>query len=225
MAWGYGEVPDKVHHHYNTRYIQRFYDVGVPIWGATAYKGADGISADLPNLERRRTNALGWMQVNDRLPFKGIVATAWSRYSTHRAQCEPIDGSLDALLLIGAILHDGDAPLERRDACLELLGELGERERFDAAYGALRQLADLRQRAWREIQTLREQTALGQDDPTRRDAHLQTKALDQVHRSIGQLKEAGERFAAVMNGAIAPRWIDEYLAVRIEAIEDAVSPA
>jgi hexosaminidase len=220
MAWGYGDPPDIAHHHYNTRYIQRFHDAGVPLWGATAYKGADGISADLPNLERRRTNALGWMQVNDRIPFKGVVATAWSRYSTHRVQCEPIDGSLDALLLVGAILHDGDAPLERREACLDLLGELGERERFDAAHGALRQLTDLRQRAWREIQTLREQGALGRYDPTRRDVPLQTKALQQVHRSIAQLNEAGQRLAAALDGAIAPRWIDEYLAVRIEAIKD-----
>ncbi len=224
MAWGYGDPPDKANHHYNTRYIQRFHEAGVPLWGATAYKGADGITADLPDLARRRTNAVGWMQVNQRIPFKGVVATAWSRYSTHRAQCETTDGALDALLLVGAILHDGDAPLERREACVALLEVLGEGRRFSAVYSSLKQLAEIRRRAWGQVQTLHEQAALEQYDPLRR-LNVKASGAEQRRQITAQWDEAAGRFEQAIAGAIDPRWIQEYLAVRKNGFEAALDRA
>jgi hexosaminidase len=223
MAWGYGDAPDTTKHHYNTKYIQRFSDAGVPLWGATAYKGADGPGADLPDLAKRRTNAIGWMQVNERIPFKGIVATAWSRYSTHRVQCEPIDGSLDALLLVGAILHDGDAPLEKRQACLDILKELNEAERFNAARDALALLSDIRSNAWGLIQMMREQVAMKHYDSIRSDAGVESIILEQINHWIAQWDQAAGSFRAALTDAIPQRWIEEYLAVRIDAIKAAVA--
>ena len=77
------------------------------MWGAGAYKGADGHSGDLPDPTRRQENALAWAELTTRFNFDGLIATAWSRYSTHMVQNEPIDAALDTLVLLGVIFHDG----------------------------------------------------------------------------------------------------------------------
>jgi hexosaminidase len=219
MPWGYGPTPDETDRHYATRYIERFHEAGVPMWGGTAYKGADGVTADLPDLARRRHNAAGWMRVADRFGFKGMVATAWSRYNTHAPQCESIDASLDALLLVGAILHDGDAPLERRNACLEVLQSLGERERFQAVHEAARQLTTVRNGAWKDIQTQWEQVALRSLDPIRSRADFKSKLQKRMAHWSQQWSGPADQFATAMEGAVDDRWIEEYLAVRRNAIE------
>ena len=60
VVWGYKGHPDTTMHHFNSKYIERFRKNGVPMWGGTAYKGADGHFVDRPVLEPRQVNALAW---------------------------------------------------------------------------------------------------------------------------------------------------------------------
>jgi hypothetical protein len=79
------------------------------LWGAGAYKGADGPNADLPKLSTRVTNMQGWVKATKRYGLKGVVATGWSRYNTYMTPCESMEASWDAMVMAGAILWDGPA--------------------------------------------------------------------------------------------------------------------
>ncbi|MDH7571914.1 MAG: family 20 glycosylhydrolase, partial [Armatimonadota bacterium] len=139
-VWGYQGHPDTTRSHFNSRNIERFKEHGLTLWGGTAYKGADGHNADLPVIENRQANALAWIEVARRYGFVGVFNTAWSRYSTHDVQNEPIDGALDSLVNLGVILHDGEAPEGGIEACRAALAEVGMKEHFDACSSALRDL-------------------------------------------------------------------------------------
>lgn len=87
MPWGYDGNPDTTQRHYKTEYIQRFREHGFALWGGTAYKGAEGYDSDLPDIPLHTANATAWADVAQRYDFKGVVATAWSRYAVDTVQC------------------------------------------------------------------------------------------------------------------------------------------
>jgi hypothetical protein len=190
------------------------------MWGATAYKGADGPSMDLPDLDRRQTNALAWAEVAQRYQFKGLAATAWSRYSSHRVQNEPIDGSLDSLLNVGVILHDGQTPGGGIEACREALCDLGEGERFTACHDVLQDLADAREAAWRDVQSLLEQQWLERQEPHRRKTNLLQWSLDAMDRELQRLDKASDAVRDALKGLVPDIWIEEYIRERVEPVRD-----
>ena len=217
--WGYGGHPDNFKYHSNSTTIARFSENGITLWGAAAYKGADGHSSDLVDVPKRQENALGWVDVARRYGLVGVFATAWSRYSTDRMQCEPIDGALDALLLVGACLHDGRAPEGGAEACLQELARLGERARFDECRTALEELKSARYWGWGEVQRLREQVTLETLDPRRREAGMACEYLRDLRRHLGVgATGAVARARRAFAGCMAPIWIERYLADRLEPL-------
>ena len=218
--WGYGGHPDEwTQHHSASRYIARFHENGVALWGACAYKGADGHDADLPRLDAREANSLAWAQVAQRYGMKGVFATAWSRYSTHRMQNEPIDGCLDALVICGAALHEGKADPGRLAAALALLDSLGERGGFEACKQALFELADARKWGWGEVRRLREQIALETADARRRACGAACGYLRDLKRHLG-VGAAGAvaKARAAFAGRLEPIWLERYLSDRLEPL-------
>ena len=215
--WGYDGHPDRWEHHSATRYIKRFHDNGVTLWGATAYKGATDHNADLCDYAQQEENSLAWVEVARRFGIVGLFATAWSRHSTHRTQTQPIDACLDSLVNVGLILHNGKAP--GRDACLRLLGRIGELERFEACRGAMARLSDARRHAWREIQNLREQIVLETSDPIRRQSGRGMWFLIDLkrHIEVGALG-AGQDARKAFRGLMPKLWIERYLSDRIEPL-------
>ena len=221
LVWGYEGHPDTTTFHYNSKYIQRFHDHGITLWGGTAYKGADGCNVDLPNMDQRQKNALAWVEIAQRFGFTGVIATAWSRYSTHSMQCEPIDAALDLLVNTGVILHDGEPPEGGLDACISALEGLGERARFEKCKTAMEHLAKVRQKGWQSIQMLHEQNALlGMDNVRRCDLHIRKETFEELCRVVSESKEIEEEVRNSFAGLLDPVWIEEYLRTRLAPLSE-----
>jgi len=218
-TWGYHGHPDDSRHHFNSRHVARFAKLGVTLWGGTAYKGADGRDADRPDLAARQANALGWAELADRHGFTGLIATAWSRYSTNAPQCEPIDGCLDALLAVGVILHDHAPAAGGLDACVAALDALGEREHFEACKAALERLAAARAAAWNWTRHLRQQLVVSSLD-RRRAPGNEIRQLRELRRAVEEAEQAGEQLRTALGGCIEPIWIERYLGERIEPLRE-----
>lgn len=216
--WGYGGNPLVMAHHLNEPMFDRFRDHGIRMWGAGAYKGADGFDADLPNLAVRQENALHWAAVAKRYAMAGLIATAWSRYCTHVVQNEPIDAALDSLVNMGVIFHDGQAPKGGMDACVAALGTISEASRLQAAKMALQKLTDARNHGWRTVRDLHEIVVMATQDARRRNGGQLTGRLSQLRSAVATGTAAAGEVAASLAGCIEPLWIDRYLAERLEPL-------
>lgn len=223
LTWGYRGHPDTTVHHFSTTNIERFHEHGVSLWGGTAYKGADGHNVDLPNTQVREQNALAWTEVAQRYGYVGVIATAWSRYSTGRVQCEPIDAALDSLVNVGVIMHDGRPPDGGIEACAAALGEVGEGERFASCKAAMEDLAAIRQRGWQTVQWLREQMVLSRKYGRGCSVHGERQWL----KRLREIVEESERVAAEVRrsfaGLLEAVWIDEYLDTRLVPLREELS--
>ncbi len=219
-VWGYHERPDTTDGHHSTKIIQRFADHNVPMWGGTAFKGASGHNVDLANLPRHEENATGWADAACQFGFKGVFATAWSRYNTHNVQCEMIDASLDSLVNVGVILHDGAAPAGGADACQAALADVGEGERFQACRAAAARLSGTRDEGWRCVRQLREVLVMATIDARRRSARNLTDGLEMVRHSLIRIENSASQVRDAFAGLVEPIWIDRYLAERIEPIRE-----
>lgn len=222
MPWGYGGHPDTTEHHFNTRYIKRFHEHGFSLWGATAYKGAEGYDADLVDLALHRENAMAWVEVGQRFGFKGVVATAWSRYAVDTVQCNPIDASLDSMLNVAVILHDGQPPARTED-CMAALESAGEKERFIFCRKAMSRLAEVRRRGWANVQQARQVAVLGRMDLRRtsaRNPKLGLHALVSLESVVKEADAIAEEVRTCFRGLVEPAWIEEYLATRIEPLRE-----
>lgn len=217
MTWGYRGHPDNGTGHCRTSHFERFKSQGIALWGATAYKGAEHPGADRPEVEVRANNALAWMQVATRLGYKGVIATAWSRFNTGQMQCEPIDAAMDTLVLVGAILHDGALPAGGVEACVEALEAIGEKSRFVACRDAMQKLARIRTRGWQQVQFAREQLVLARIDPRRSSARDLSKGvtLPQLRQIVEESGTIADAVRKSLDGLIAPVWIEEYLQTRL----------
>lgn len=231
MVWGYAGDPDTTTGHFNTKYIQRFHDHGVVLWGATAYKGCEGETrerhtADRPVISARVENAEAWSRIAPRFDFTGVIATGWSRWSVDTLQCDPIDAALDSLVMVGVILHDGKAPQGGIDACIDALAGRHEKERFEACKKSMERLTDLRQRGWLQVQRVREQIVLGKIDPCRTSARSKVQGLKGLDQLAGIVRES-ERVSAEVkrsfDGLVAAVWIEEYLATRLNPFREELS--
>lgn len=223
MPWGYAGHPDTTQSHFKSEYIRRFRDHGFTQWGGTAYKGAEGYDADLPDIALHAENAQAWSEVARRFEFIGVVATAWSRYAVDTIQCNPIDASLDSMINVAVILHDGQPPEGGMEACVAALTEAGERERFDACKQAMQRLADVRRRGWAQVQHARQVAVLGRMDPRRssaRNPKLGLHALVRLEAIVGQADEIAEEVRRVFAGLVEPIWIEEYLATRLTPLHE-----
>jgi hexosaminidase len=221
MAWGYHEHPDTTTHHFKTEYIKRFKNHGFTLWGGTAYKGAEGYDADLPDNRLHTKNALAWVEVGQRFGFTGVIATAWSRYAVDTIQCNPIDASLDSMLNVAVILHEGQPPAGGIDACVEALDSVGEKQRFLACRAAMSDLARLRKEGWEKVQHARQVSVLAKMNPRRtsaRNLKLGLHWLISLNNVVRQLESVASETRHCFDGLLDPIWIDEYLATRVEPL-------
>lgn len=223
LTWGYTGHPETTVRHFNTKYIKRFHDHGITQWAGTAYKGADGHNVDLPDIARRRENAQAWVEVARCFGFTGIIATAWSRYSTNGVQCEPIDSALDSLINIGVIMHDGQSPDGGLDACAAVLEELGERERFQRCRAAMSRLTEIRQSGWQEVQSLREQIVLCRMDARRRGSGRISQGFDRLNNIIRESGDIADEVRKNFTGLVESIWIEEYLNTRLMPFHEEVA--
>lgn len=221
VVWGYVGHPDNVQHHFNTRYIERFHKLNVPMWAAGAYKGADGMSADLPDVSQRVANAQAWMELDQRFAFAGVIATAWSRYSTHRIQNEPIDGALDALVAVGHIFTGQQLPSDVQ--AIAILRELGEYDRWNRCHDALASLTQARQNAWEAGRAIHEAVAVVNVDAKREDFGTIQAHVDAFDKAMKQFDVAASKVSEALAGLTHQCWIDEYINTRRNALASAAN--
>jgi hexosaminidase len=221
MFWSYRGHPDNAPSAFNSGMIRRFIEAGVTVWGACAFKGADSRGdGDLPDAPARISNATAWAEVAARFKLRGVVATGWSRYSTHRVQCEPIDGALDALIKVGAVLRDGHAASD--DAVFELLAAHNESATFAIRHTALTRLAEARRQAWQAVLLYRMQIH-SENDPRRRGSGVLAQFRQNAHEAFESLNRAADEMRQSWSNAVPSCSIEEYLAVRLAPIETALA--
>ncbi len=219
-VWGYTGHPDQTPHHYNTEVIRRFADASVPMWFGTAYKGAGGHNIDVPKVDDRALNAAAWVEIAGRFGMTGGFATAWSRYNTHCVHCETIDASLDSLVNVAVILHDGRPPAGGPDDCVEALASAGEREGFEACRGAMERLEAAREAGWRQVRRMREYIVMATLDARRRNGGRMASWLGELRKHIADADAAAAEAREAFAGRIEPIWIERYLAERIESLRE-----
>ncbi len=216
VVWGYVGHPNQADHHFNTRYIKRFHDLGMPLWAAGAYKGGDRMSNDLPDLQARITNAQAWMELDASFNFEGLIATSWSRFSTHRVQTEPIDAALDAMFAVGHIFKHGRCPEDFET----LLRDAGVYEQWQACHRVMKTLADAREQAWLLIRQMQENFMVAQVSPHRRGSGVIEHDLAGLGKALEQLDDIARSVRAVFEKLVPHDSIDEYLQVRLHAIRN-----
>ncbi len=219
-VWGYHGTPQATGGHHAVKHIERFRSLGVPLWGGTAYKGASGPNVDLPKLALHEENALGWALAAREYDMKGVIATAWSRYSTHNVQCETLDASLDSLVNVAAILHDGEPPAGGREAILHALGDLRERERFERCHAAVGAMAQARGKAWGLVPILREMIAMATVDARRRSGTWMVRWLQDIDSAVRAADATGREILAAYEGLVPSIWMDRYVRERIDPLRE-----
>lgn len=218
VVWGYRGHPDHTDGHHAARHIRRFADAGLTLWGATAYKGADAMDGDLPDLAERHANAAAWAEVARRHRFQGVIATGWSRYATHCVQCEPVDACLDALVSVAGILQGHDPATATRHA-QALLEELGEAERADACRAAVAALRDARLAGWTMVRRLRQQLTLAHLESPRRSPPHEADMFRRIRAALADIDAAGERILQTFAGLVPDRWLRLFVAERRLALQ------
>jgi len=215
VLWGYTGDPLDTGDHINEQVVSRFVEHGIALWGASAYKGADGYNVDLPDYANRQANAQGWADAAGHVDVKGVIATAWSRYTHCMCQCEPIDAALDSMANHGVILHEGQPPAGGRDAVLAALDAVSERGRFERCRDAMAELTAFRKDGWFMVQMGREEVVTITGDK-RRAERTAARTLARLKAHVARGHELAERVREAFAGLIDPLWVHRYLAERIE---------
>jgi hexosaminidase len=232
MAWSYAAAPFAW---ITQEVLDKFEDAGLHLWAGAAFKGADGITADLPNDRVRMSNLEAWAGYAARNNWEGMVATGWSRYSGTTTCCELWQAAPMSLYLAAEVMRKGHFDFGDWDkACRETIGTDSlpvdwTTQRFplkalDAGGGAsangcltqLKAIAAVNQ--WRRdahgVLADRWQ-ALGYHE----DVGLHNDwDLDRIRKMAGDVEAAWPAIAAqfeqVMKDSLHPRDIHDYLASR-----------
>ncbi|XP_065351869.1 hexosaminidase D-like [Cloeon dipterum] len=112
MVWVYTDditrlVPHYVWHSYASMFPN--------IWVASAFKGASGEQALVPDVERRMANTAAWLRIlsgeevtgRKVRHFRGLVLTGWSRYDHFAVLCELLPSAVPSLVLALAMTNSG----------------------------------------------------------------------------------------------------------------------
>ena len=103
VEWQYGVKPK-----FSNTYFYNVHKNYKNMWVASAFKGADGKKATIPNIKNRFLNHLSWMKFlldykfggeSKPYTFEGIILTGWSRYTHMAPQCELLPLSVPSLVL------------------------------------------------------------------------------------------------------------------------------
>ncbi|MBI4979388.1 MAG: family 20 glycosylhydrolase [Spirochaetes bacterium] len=222
-VWGYGDDPRKTKHHFAVSHIKRFKKTGIAMWAGTAYKGGDGLDRDLPDLDRREMNMLAWGEVAHEYKMKGIIITAWSRYSTNQMQVSPIDGALDALALGAIIAHDGKKPKDRTASCMALLKRAEEDKRFVTCRDLLAKLSSQRMAAWENVRIVRGYIVCATDDIRRAGSYHAGMHLQHLTGHVANCIAIAPKIQKAFTGLIPAIWVERYLNERIRPLQDEVA--
>lgn len=215
MCWSYGDNPFKW---LKRKYLTNFQKAGIGVWGGSAFKGADGSRADVPNIERRSKNMLAWAKEASKRDMVGVVATGWSRYNTLVAPCETMEAALDALVIGGAAMWNGELPKDYAEQAQKMLatGKLKELagDRFNRCQEASRRMSEWKGKLGGMIDVLQRPCAWT-GEPERSSPHYEKKTMNQWRRYIDEGEEIGKEWIKAHSGLIPRVWLERYVESRL----------
>lgn len=218
MAWSYANDPFVW---LKRSILDRYEAAGVNVWGASCFKGADGITIDVPNKKNRMENMLAWSVEAKSRSLVGVVATGWSRYCSTVAPCETIESALDMVVLAGVAAWDGDLPAD----AVRLAGKFLNRGRCarlaGARYRRCLEAAEALQ-AWRNrvpdwMLTAEALCPLVGEVERRNDRHFQ-QTFEHLETMMREGERLGRRFVKAFTGLIPAVWLERYVAVRLRQV-------
>lgn len=221
MAWSYGNDPFVW---LKRETLDRYAAAGVTLWGASCFKGGDGITADVTLVDNRAANMLAWAQEARRRPLAGIVATGWSRYSVCVVPCETIEVGLDALVLAGATAWDGRLPRNpvqaarkflKRKVCATVAG------RFETCLTASAALGEWRKQAAASWTILHAEALCSvSGEPERRNDRECAEVKDGMNALLREGERLGREFIRAHRGLVPAIWLERYVASRLQPFRD-----
>ncbi|MEO0515601.1 MAG: family 20 glycosylhydrolase, partial [Planctomycetota bacterium] len=210
MVWGYRGTPDDRQHHHRRETLDRLAASGVPMWGSSAYKGADGPYRDLPDAEARRVNHVGWADAAQHYGMVGVVSTGWSRYAFSRVQVEPIDACLRELAMVAILFHEGEWPAEGWAACDTLLQRLGEFESTIKLRDQLAVLEETRNEAWQRARQLKEHLAGLMVEPGRGDGGMAAFLFQHFEPWVDRVETLSRELGPMLEPLVGPHSAKAY---------------
>lgn len=223
VVWGYtGDPRDPETYHYRLPHAELLHAAGCPLWAASAYKGAGGANSNRPNPAQLQKATCGWMDLNPRFLWKGVIATGWSRYASGRIQTEPMDAALDSLVNTAVILHDGAPPPGGLATCEAWLDQHGEGDGFRRCKAAMERLTRHTDKAWEYLRHLEEQGANLDAEPDRAHSGIEEVLLGALQSEVAAIDEAAVEVEASLYGRVAEPWGARYHRVKSEPIKAAL---
>lgn len=214
MPWTYGPKPFE---RIKPEVFHRFRKAGITLWGAGAFKGADGPHVDVCRLSNRNANMLEWAAGVKRFDLAGVVATGWSRYSTFRVPCEGMEASLDALVLAGAALWDGTLPEDAADQARAFLTS-GNRRKWAPRFAACRAASEALDQWWHRMQNLINDMRCSSflaGEQERFDPLHHTRGMKWWRDYLAQGRELAGKWQRAHRGLVDPHWLKRYTASRL----------
>jgi hypothetical protein len=198
--------------------LARFVEAGFTIWGATAYKGADGVVRDRPNSAQRLANCRAWVEAAQSYGLVGVITTGWSRYTYHSPQCESIEAAWDVVVAHAKLLYDGSFPDDLRDYVDEWIDQRCDDEgasRYRMVLKAAQGYHSMQNDLWERVRTCRVQLATTQGGNARRDIPNYRAG---VPWALKRLANAEAEYRAALKGLVEEIWLEEYFEVRQKAL-------
>lgn len=219
VFWGYHGHPDESPHHFSSRQIARFAELGLTIFGATAFKGAEGTNVDRPIPAARMKNAAGWVELSQRHHLAGLITTGWSRYCYNTCQCETLEASLDTLLAQAFLMHDGYCPTRVMADAPALIGKLWkpeEGERYARIRTAADRFAEAHEELWYCVRTHLSHLAAIQHDPARK---LSSFYMNTFEKARAAAQKNAEEYRTALSPLIPDSCLESYFMERLQAVD------
>lgn len=219
QVWGYsGDPTDSATYHHRLPHAEKLSAAGCKLWAVTAHKGADGPCTNVPDPARRQVATLGWMKLNDRFKWEGVITSAWSRYSSGRSQADPLEGAMDSLVNSAVILHDGELPQGGIAACRAWLSAQEHSKHCEAIRATLEQAQTLQDRGWSRIRQLEEQVVNLELEPARAGSGVEEMILDILDDEVSQLRKLEAQGIGQLKNLVPDWCARNFFTVRIEPI-------
>lgn len=210
VIWGYRGTPQMGTHHHGVHVLERMREAGISIWGAAAYKGADGPFRDLPDMQSRLLNHIGWIHAAKSYRLEGLITTGWSRYATGRVQVEPIDACLRELAMASLLFHDGVWPDNGWQKCDQLLEAVGEFERVDHLRRHFGPADAERAEAWSVARQIKEHLAGMQVAPGQPSTGTLQLLWDVFQNLVERTEKRSLLVRGLLTGLVCEPYIDAY---------------
>lgn len=219
MVWTYHSgIPEKIE-----EAMENFSRAGITMWGASAFRGADGIMADVPDPAMRIQNLLKWTEVSRKTKLKGLVATGWSRYNSFLAPCESMETAIDTLVLAGWSMKDGKLPADAREKAMEFL-QKGRMKKFAGKRFLECLNAGAGLQKWRNESLeflknhwVRSATLYGEEE--RRNPWEEKRIAAEIRDSLAKGKKLAAAWRKAHKGLVADVWLDYYVKSRLWQVE------